>query len=130
MFKRLKNTENTQKNLINDNDDDESIYQIPQWQFDSEHDQDRDQEKQKINIGSKPQIVFDYLKGLSQEAEDLMIELEDAEDDLDKEKLMFVGSNGEKFNFNPFKILPDFLSNTYHGKITFKKSRNASRKFE
>ena len=59
-----------------------------------------------------------------------MIELEDAEDDLDKEKLMFVGSNGEKFNFNPFKTLPDFLSNTYHGKITFKKSRNASRKFE
>ena len=78
--------------------------------FDGEHDEDKDQEKQqKINIGSKPQNVFDYLKGLSQEAEDLMIELEDAEDDLDKEKLIFVGSNGEKVNFNAFKTLLDFL---------------------
>ena len=32
-----------------------------------------------------------------------MIELEDTEDDLDDEKLIFVGSNGEKFNFNTFK---------------------------
>ena len=38
-----------------------------------------------------------------------MIELEDAEDDVDKEKLIFVGSNGEKVNFNAFKTLLDFL---------------------
>ena len=112
LFKRLKNIENAQKNLINgnDNDDDESIYKTPRSRFDGEHDEDKDQEKQqKINIGSKPQNVFDYLKDLSQEAEDLMIELEDAEDDLDKEKLIFVGSNGEKVNFNAFKTLLDFL---------------------
>ena len=40
-----------------------------------------------INIGLKPLNVFYYLKGLSQEAEDLMIELEDSEDDLDKKSL-------------------------------------------
>ena len=42
-----------------------------------------------INIGLKPLNVFYYLKGLSQEAEDLMIELEDAEDDFDKKSLLF-----------------------------------------
>ena len=40
-----------------------------------------------INIGLKPLNVFYYLKGLSQEAENLMIELEDSEDDLDKKSL-------------------------------------------
>ena len=43
------------------------------------------------------------LNGLSQEAKDLMIEVEDTEDDLDQEKLIFVGKNREKFNFSTFK---------------------------
>ena len=42
-----------------------------------------------INIGLKPLNVFYYLKGLSQKAEDLMIELEDAKDDFDKKSLLF-----------------------------------------
>ena len=63
LFKRLKNIENAQKNLINGNDNDhnETIYETPRSQFDTEH----DEKQQSINIGSKPLNVFDYLKGLS-----------------------------------------------------------------
>ena len=49
------------------------------------------------------------LNGLSQEAKDLMIEVEDTEDDLDQEKLIFVGKNREKFNFSTFKSPLDFF---------------------
>ena len=87
LFKRLKNIENAQKNLINGND--------------SEHNEDKDQEKQQNkDIGLKPLDVFDYLKSLSQEAKDLMNEIEDAENDIDIYKLVFIGSNTEKFSFN------------------------------
>ena len=79
--------------------------------------------QQNKDIGSKPPNVFHYLKGISQEAKDLMIGLEDAEDDLDKEKLIFVGSNGEKFNFNTFKTPLYFLLNIYHGKIILKEAQ-------
>ena len=87
LFKRLKNIENAQKNLINGND--------------SEHNEDKDQEKQQNkDIGLKPLDVFDYLKSLSQEVKDLMNEIEDAENDIDIYKLVFFGSNREKFSFN------------------------------
>ena len=52
----------------------------------------------------------------------MLVELEDAEEDLDKEILNFVGSNGEKFHFSTFKSPLDFLLNIYHGKITSKES--------
>ena len=80
LFKRLQNIENAQKNLINgndddDNDDNESIYKTPRSQFDSNDDEEKDKEQQKNNdIGSKPLNVFDYMKALSREAENLMIE--------------------------------------------------------
>ena len=45
---------------------------------------------------------MDYLKSLSQEANDLMDEIEDADDDIDDGKLLFIGDNKEKFNFNTF----------------------------
>ena len=78
LFKRLKNIENAQKNLINGND--------------SEHNEDKDQEKQRNkDIGLKPLDVFDYLKYYL---------LEDAENDIDIYKLVFIGSNREKFCFN------------------------------
>ena len=56
LFKRLKNIENAQKNLISSNDDDDddddkSIYYTPRSQFD---------EKDKMH--SKPPNVSDYLK--------------------------------------------------------------------
>ena len=66
--------------------------------------------------------VFDYLKGLSQEAKDLMTEVENTEDDLDKEKPIFVGKNREKFNFSTFKSPLYFFKNIYHCKITLKKA--------
>ena len=78
LFKGLKNIENAQKNLINGND--------------SEHNEDKDQEKQRNkDIGLKPLDVFDYLKYYL---------LEDAENDIDIYKLVFIGSNREKFCFN------------------------------
>ena len=49
LFKRLKNIENAQKNLINSNDDDDDdkgIYRSARSQFDSEYDTNKDQEKQ------------------------------------------------------------------------------------
>ena len=83
LFKRLKNIENAKKNLINSKDNDDSIYGKPR--LDSVNDKDKDKEKQhNINTVSKTLNVLKGLKALSQEAKDLMIELEDAEDDLDK----------------------------------------------
>ena len=41
LFKRLKNIENAQKNLIRD-DDNESIYYTPKSEFDSKDDKDKD----------------------------------------------------------------------------------------
>ena len=46
LFKRLKNIENAQKDLIRGNDE-ESIYYTPRSQFDSEHDKDEDQKRKK-----------------------------------------------------------------------------------
>ena len=46
-----------------------------------------------------------------------MNEIKDADDDIDNEKLFFIGSNKEKFNFNTFYMPLNFLSNIYNGKI-------------
>ena len=46
LFKRLKNIENAQKNLIRD-DDNESIYYTPRSQFDSKDDEDKDKKATK-----------------------------------------------------------------------------------
>ena len=79
LFKRLKNIEKAQKDLIRDNDN-ESILYTPRSQFDSKHDKDEDKKKQQNNnIDTKPLNVFDYLKNLSQVAEDLMDKIKDAD---------------------------------------------------
>ena len=75
LFKRLKNIENAQKNLIRD-DDNESIYCTPRSQFDSKEN--------------------DCLKSLSLKAKDLMNEIKAADGDIDKYKLAFIGSNKKK----------------------------------
>ena len=46
MFKRLKNIENAQINLIR-SDDNESIYYTPRSEFDSKDDEDKDKKKKK-----------------------------------------------------------------------------------
>ena len=119
LFKRLKNIENAQKNLIRD-DDNESIYYTPRSEFDDKDDKDKKQ--QTNNIDTKPPNVFNYLKSLSQEKKDLMDEIEEANDDIDIHTLVFIGSNKEKFNFNTFRISLNFLSAIYNGKISFKKA--------
>ena len=63
-------------------------------QFDSKDDVDKDQEKQQSkDIGSDPPNVFNYLKGLGQQVEDLLDEIEDADNDIDIDELLFIGSN-------------------------------------
>ena len=83
LFKRLKSIQNAEKNLIRN--DDNEIY-IPRSEFD-----DRD-DKYK-----KPPDIFNYLKSLSPEASDLMDEIEEDDDDIDINKLAFIGSDREKF---------------------------------
>ena len=46
--------------------------------------------KRLKNVGSIPLIVSNYLKSLSQEAKDLMDEIEDANNDIDDNKLLFL----------------------------------------
>ena len=74
--------------------------------------------QQNNNIGTKPPNVFNYLKSLSPEAKYLMDEIEDADDDIDYGKLLFIGSNKEKFNFNTFRKPLNFISAIYNGEIS------------
>ena len=64
-----------------------------------------------------------------------MDEIEDANDDIDNCKLLFIGSNKEKFNFNTFNKPLNFISAIYNGEITLKeaetkKQRNLEKKLE
>ena len=79
--------------------------------------------KKKNNIDSKPPNVYDDLKNLSQGAKDLMDEIEGANDDIDYNKLLFISSNKEKFNFNTFSTPLNFLLGIFNGKITLKKAK-------
>ena len=66
--------------------------------------------------------MSNYLKSLSQVAKDLMDEIEDANSDIDYNKLFYIDSNKEKFNFNIFSMPLNFLSDIFNGKITLKKA--------
>ena len=127
MFKRPKNIENAQKNLIRD-DDNESIYYTSRSEFDDKDDKDKKQ--QTNNIDTKPPNVFNYLKSLSQKAKYLMYEIEDADDDIDDGKLLFIGSNKEKFNFNTFNKPLNFISAIYNGEISLKEAEFFQKKLE
>ena len=88
-----------------------------------DEDEDEDEKKkQNNNMDSNPLNVFEYLKSLIQEAEDLVHEIKDADDDIDKYKLIFIGINREKINFNIFRLPLNFLSAIYNGQITLKKA--------
>ena len=102
MFKRLRNIENAQKDKINNKD---------------KKNEDKKRQQQNHNIDSKPLNIFDYLKSLSQEAKDLMDEIEEVNDGIDDGKLLFIGSNKEKFNFNTFRLSLSFFSAIYNGEI-------------
>ena len=49
-------------------------------------------------------------------------EIEEANDDIDIYKLLFIGSNKKKFNFNTFKMPLNFLSAIYNGEISLKEA--------
>ena len=128
LFKRLKNIEKAQKNLIRD-DDNESIYYTPRSEFDDKSDKYK-KTQQSNKIDTKQPNVFDYLKSLSQEAKKLMDEIEDANDDIDIYKLVFIGSNKKKLNFNNFKMPLNFLSVIYNGEISLKEAEISQRNLE
>ena len=86
--------------------------------------------KNNNNIDSKPLNVFNFLKSLSQEAEDLMDEKKDAHDDIYDGKLLLVGSNKEKFNFNTFNKPLNFISAIYNRKISLKEAEIKQRDLE
>ena len=127
LFKRLKNIENAQKNLIKD-DNNESIYYTPRSEFDDKDDKDKKQ--QTNNIDTKPPNVFNYLKSLSQETNNLMDEIEEVNHGIDIYKLFFIGSDKEKFNFNIFNMPLNFLSDIYNGEISLKEAEFKQRDLE
>ena len=110
LFKRLKNIENAQKKLIKNDD--------------------KDKKQQTNNIDTKPSNIFNYLKSLRQETEDLMYEIEEENDDIDIYKLDFIGSDREKFNFNTFRMPLNFLSAIYNGEISLKEAEFTQRGLE
>ena len=112
------------KNLIKN--DDNEIY-TSRSEFDDKNDKDK---KQTNNIDTKPSNIFDYLKGSSPEAKNLMDEIEDNDDNLDINKLAFIGSKREKFNFNTFNMPISFLSAIYDGEISLKEAEFKQRNLE
>ena len=59
-----------------------------------------------------------------------MDEIEDADKDIDICKLVFIGSNKEKFSFNIFRMPLNFLSAIYNGEITLKEADISQRDLE
>ena len=63
-----------------------------------------------------------------------MDEIEDADDDIDDGKLLFIGSNQKKINFNTFRMPLNFISDIYNGKISLKEAeffqKNLEKKIE
>ena len=59
-----------------------------------------------------------------------MDEIEEDDDDIDINKLPFIGSHREKFNFNTFDMPLNFLSYIYNGKILLKEAEISQRKIE
>ena len=49
-------------------------------------------------------------------------EIEDADDDIDGGKLLFLGSNKEKFNFNTFRKPLNFILAIYDGEMSLKEA--------
>ena len=88
LFKRLKNIENARK-----------------------------KQQQNNNINTKSPNVCNYFKSLSQKAKKLIYEIEDANDDIGDGKLLFIGSNKKRFNFNTFNKPLNFITAIYNDKI-------------
>ena len=59
-----------------------------------------------------------------------MDEIEDADDDIDDGKLLFIGNNREKINFNIFRKPLNFLSAIYNGEISLKEAEFSQKKIQ
>ena len=59
-----------------------------------------------------------------------MDEIKDPNDDIDDGKLLFIGSNKEKFNFNIFKKPLNFISAIYNGEISLKEAEFPQKNLE
>ena len=59
-----------------------------------------------------------------------MDEIQDADDDMDNGKVLFIGSNKEKFNFNSFMKPLNFISAIYDGNISLKEAENFQKNLE
>ena len=57
-------------------------------------------------------------------------EIEDANDDIDDDKLLFIGSNKERFNFNTFNKPLNFISAIYKGEISLKEAELKQKNIE
>ena len=57
-------------------------------------------------------------------------EIEDANDDIDYNKLLFIGSNKEKFKLNIFSTPLNFISAIYDGVISLKEANISQRKIQ
>ena len=51
-----------------------------------------------------------------------MDEIEDADNDIDNNKLLFIGSNRKKINFSIFRMPLNFLSAIYNSEISLKEA--------
>ena len=59
-----------------------------------------------------------------------MDEIKDAGNDIDNNKVLFIGSKKEKFNFNIFRMALNFLSAIYNGEISLKEAEISQRNLE
>ena len=74
-------------------------------------------EIKKIKTDSKSSKMVSFFSTLSPEAKQLMYEIREEEHDIDLEKLVCIKSDETIFNFNIFKLLFQFASDIYNGKI-------------
>ena len=59
-----------------------------------------------------------------------MVEIEDKDDDIDDGKLLSIGNNREKFNFNIFRKPLNFISAIYDGEISLKEAEFSQKYIE
>ena len=59
-----------------------------------------------------------------------MKEIEDADHDINKQKLVFIGTNQKKFNFNIFRMTLTFRSAIYNDEISLKEAEMSQRNLE
>ena len=59
-----------------------------------------------------------------------MYEIEDNDDNIDINKLAFIGRDKKKFNFSTFNMPLNFFSDIYNGKISLKEAEIKQRNLE